>query len=282
MLNPPADRSGEANPSPGPVLEKHLCQVVGVNQNYSSAAGTLYHIQVEDRGPLVDRVSEKEVRRLNVIVYANYGEPNARIVHGRDHDFADVRTREHNRFITQKIQELCQEARGIIEDREQRQVFQIKCLIYQYYRTKSESIKREFEEVNALYPFLFSRAWHEIRQERAGAGPVEAAAAVVEPPPPEPEPEAPPTEVLYPLDPELRQRVMEIERVIIELGQDLHRVRQQGGADDILLQTCRKLVQRAKESLSGKEPSEFNARRLDMTRNSLITTWRQVRSRIRA
>jgi hypothetical protein len=88
--------------------------------------------------------------------------------------------------------------------------------------------------------------------------------------------------VLYPLDPELRQRVMEIERVIIELGQDLHKLRQQGGADDILLQTCRKLVQRAKESLSGKEPSEFNARRLDMTRNSLITTWRQVRSRIRA
>lgn len=255
--------------------------MVGVNQNYTSAAGTLYHIQVEDRGPVMDRVSEKEVRRLNLIVYANYGEPNARIIHGRDHDYPDVRTQEQNRFITQRIQELAQEARAIIEDREQRQVFQIKCLIYQYYRTKSESVKKEFEEVNALYPFLFSRAWHEIRQERAAAGAAEAAAAAPEPAPP-PEPEAPPTEVLYPLDPELRQRVMEIERVIIELGQDLHKLRQQGGADDILLQTCRKLVTRAKESLSGKEPSEFNARRLDMTRNSLITTWRQVRSRIRA
>jgi pyruvate/2-oxoglutarate dehydrogenase complex dihydrolipoamide acyltransferase (E2) component len=265
-------------------LERRLCQVVGLNQNYSSAAGTLYHIQVEDRGPVVDRISEKEVRRVNVIVYANYGEPNARIIHGRDHDLPDVRTHEHNRFVTQKIQELAQEARAIIEDREQRQVFQIKCLIYHYYRTKSESVKKEFEEVNALYPFLFSRAWHEIRQERAGASAAEAvaAAAAPAPTPPEPEPEAPPTEVLYPLDPELRQRVMEIERVIIELGQDLHRVRQQGGADDILLQTCRKLVQRAKESLAGREPSEFTARRLDLTRNSLITTWRQVRSRIRA
>jgi hypothetical protein len=281
-LNPP-DRTLEGKGSTPLTLEKQLCQVVGLNQNYSSAAGTLYHIQVEDRGPVIDRISEKEVRRVNVIVYANYGEPNARIIHGRDHDFPDLRTHAHNRFIAQRIQELAQEARGIIEDREQRHVFQIKCLIYQYYRTKSETIKKEFEEVNALYPFLFSRAWHEIRQERAGTGPADVAAPPPEPPPPvEPEPEAPPTEVLYPLDPELRQRVMEIERVIIELGQDLHKLRQQGGADDILLQTCRKLVQRAKESLSGKEPSEFNARRLDMTRNSLITTWRQVRSRIRA
>jgi hypothetical protein len=268
-------------------LDKHLCQVVGLNQNYSSAAGTLYHIQIEDRGPLVDRVSEKEVRRLNVIVYANYGEPSARIVHGRDHDFEDVRTRGYNAFVTAKIQELAQEARAIIEDREQRQVFQIKCLIYGYYRNKNEQTKREFEEANALFPFLFSRAWHEIRQERAAttAAGVAAAAAVVPPPEPEPvevEPEAPPTEVLYPLDPELRQRVMEIERVIIELGQDLQRLRAHGDADDILLQTCRKLVHRAKESLAGREPSEFNARRLDMTRNALITTWRQVRSRLKS
>lgn len=281
-LNESIDPPAEPAASPSPTLEKHLCQVVGLNQNYTSAAGTLYHIQVEDRGPVVDRVSEKEVRRLNVIVYANYGEANARIIHGRDHDLPDLRTREHNRFVAQHIQELAHEARAIIEDREQRQVFQIKCLIYQYYRTKSESIKREFEESNALYPFLFSRAWHEIRQERNAGAPGAVVPPPEEPPAPEPEPEAPPTEVLYPLDPELRQRVMEIERVIIELGQDLHRLRQQGGADDILLQTCRKLVQRAKESLAGKEPSEFNARRLDMTRNSLITTWRQVRSRIRA
>ena len=59
-----------------------MCQVVGLNQNYTSSAGTPYHIQIEDRGPLVDRVTETPVRRVNVIVYANYGEPNARIVHG--------------------------------------------------------------------------------------------------------------------------------------------------------------------------------------------------------
>lgn len=279
----PEPTSGEET-----ALDRHLCQVVGLNQNYSSAAGTLYHIQIEDRGPVVDRVSEKEVRRLNVIVYANYGESSARIVHGRDHDFEDVRTRGYNAFVTAKIQELAQEARSIIEDREQRQVFQIKCLIYGYYRNKNEQTKREFEEANALYPFLFSRAWHEIRQERAAtaaAAGTPAPAVIVPPPEPEPdpvEPDAPPTEVLYPLDPELRQRVMEIERVIIELGQDIQRLRAHGDADDILLQTCRKLVHRAKESLAGREPSEFNARRLDMTRNSLITTWRQVRSRLKA
>ncbi len=276
-----------APPGTDTALDKHLCQVVGLNQNYSSAAATPYQIQIEDRGPLVDRVSEKAVRRLNVIVYANYGESSARIVHGRDHDLEDVRTRGYNAFVTAKIQELAQEARAIIEDREQRQVFQIKCLIYGYYRNKNEQTKREFEEANALHPFLFSRAWHEIRQERAATAAAGAAAtaAIVPPPEPEPpvvEPDAPPTEVLYPLDPELRQRVMEIERVIIELGQDIQRLRVHGDADDILLQTCRKLVHRAKESLAGREPSEFNARRLDMTRNALITTWRQVRSRLKA
>ena len=61
--------------SSGP-LDRKLCQVVGVNQNYTSSSGTLYHIQIEDRGPVLDRVSEREVRRVNVIAYANYGEPN--------------------------------------------------------------------------------------------------------------------------------------------------------------------------------------------------------------
>src|SRR4249920_874726 len=110
-------------------LPRHLCQVVGLNQNYISKAGTLYHIQIEDRGPVLDRVSEVEVRRVNVIVYANYGEPNARIVHGRDHDFADVRSHEQNRFVTQKIQELCEQARSIVEEKEQRLVMRIKAAI---------------------------------------------------------------------------------------------------------------------------------------------------------
>ena len=259
----------------GPVLERHLCQVVGLNQNYTSAAGTPYHVQIEDRGPVLDRVSEKEVRRVNLIVYANYGEPNARIVHASDHDFEDLRSHEHNRRIQAKIQELASEARVIIEEKEQRQVMRIKCLIREYHHTKDETAKREFEEANSLYPFLFSRAWLELKQERARA------ASPAPPVPAEAQPEAA-EDVIYPLDSDLRELVVDIERIIIELGQDLQRLRTRGHVDDILLQTCRKLVTRAKEIISGREPSEFTARRLDMTRNSLMTTWRQVRSRLRA
>ncbi len=276
------DTNGRSGGVSGP-LDRKLCQVVGVNQNYTSSSGTLYHIQIEDRGPVLDRVSEREVRRVNVIAYANYGEPNARIVHGHDHDFPDVRTQEHNAFVKARIGELVGQTKIVIEEKEQRQVMRIKCLIREYYITKNEATKKEFEDANALYPFLFSRAWMELKRDRAaGALPPEALQVVPEPaaaPLPE---EAPPEEVLYPLDAELRERVIEIERLIIEVGQDLHQLKAAGKADDILIQTCRKLVSRAKESLSGRETSEFNARRLDMTRNSLMTTWRQIKSRLRA
>jgi hypothetical protein len=255
-----------------PVLDRSRCQVGGINQNYTSRAGTPYHIQIEDRGPIVDRLSEQEVRRLSLIVYANYGEPNARIVHGADHDFPDLRTHEHNRFIEQKIQELAAHSRQVIEEKEERQVARIKALVREYYATKDEATKREFEHANQAFPFVFSRAWMELRADKgAGAAapsPPEAEAGIAE-------------EVVYPLDAELRERVIEIERVIIALGQDIQRLKAQGGIDDILLQTCRKLVTRAKESLSGREPAEFSVRRLDMTRNSLMTTWRQVKSRLR-
>jgi hypothetical protein len=251
--------------------------VVGLNQNYTSSVGTLYHIQVEDRGPVVDRVSETEVRRVNVIVYANYGEPNARIIYGRDHDFPDVRTHEHNAFIKARIADLAAEARGVIEDKEARVIGRVKDALREYYLTKNDAAKQEFEEANAAYPFLFSKAWTELKQERAtGARPAPP------PPPPPAEPEtAPPEEVLYPLDAELREKVIEIERLISEVGHDLRRLKAAGKADDILIQTCRKLVLRAKESLSGRDPQEFSARRLDMTRNSLTTTWRQIKSRLR-
>ena len=261
----------------GGALDRSRCQVGGINQNYTSRAGTPYHIQIEDRGPLVDRVSEQEVRRLSLIVYANYGEPNARIVHGADHDFPDLRTHEHNRFIELKIQELAAQARQVIEEKEERHVARIKALVREYYATKDEATKREFEHANANFPFVFSRAWMEMKADKASS----SAPATPPPPPPEAEVEAPPEEVLYPLDAELRERVIEIERLIIALGQDIIRLRAQGGIDDILLQTCRKLVGRAKESLSGREPAEFSVRRLDMTRNGLMTTWRQVRSRLK-
>src|SRR4249920_3828516 len=101
-------------------LPRHLCQVVGLNQNYVSKAGTLYHIQIEDRGPVQDVVLEREVRRVNVIVYANYGETNARIIYGRDNDFDDLRSQEHNRFIAAQIGRLALEAQEIIEQKETR------------------------------------------------------------------------------------------------------------------------------------------------------------------
>jgi hypothetical protein len=224
----------------------------------------------------MDRLSERPVRRVNVIIYANYGEPNARIVHGADHDFDDLRTQEHNRYIEQRVTELAAEARAIIEEKEERQIARIKTLIREYYVTKSEETKKEFEAANVMFPFLFSKAWAELKKERPAAAP----------PPPstedlEPGMDVLAEEVLYPLDAELREQVIEIERVIIQLGLDVQRLKAQGGADDILLQTCRKLVVRAKEGISGREPSEFTARRLDMTRNSLLTTWRQVRSRLK-
>jgi hypothetical protein len=220
------------------------------------------------------------VRRVNVIAYANYGEPNARIVWGRDYDFPDIRTHPHNRFIAEKIQELWAESRVIIEEREERMVARIKGLIRDYYLTKVEEHKREFEEANALFPFLFSKAWRELKRDKAGGETAEGL-------PPAPAAEerveetAEPEMVLYPLDLELRERVLEIERIIIALAGDLRRLKAAGKADDILLQTCRKLVSRAKDSLSGKEPSEFNTKRLDVMRNSLMTTWRQVRSRLK-
>jgi hypothetical protein len=258
-------------------LDRHLCRVVGLNQNYTSPTGTLYHIQIEDRGPVVDSVLETEVRRVNVIVYANYGEPNARIIHGRDHDFPDLRTHEQNRLVEQRIKMLAAEARSVIAEAETRLVRRIKALISEYHRTRQEGIKREFEEANAAFPFLFSRAWGELRQERARpAAAGETAAAPISVGSDEPIP----VDVVYPLDTALREQVLEIERMIEELNRDLESLRAHGRADDILVQTCRKLAARAEESLRRQDGSDFNARRLEMTRASLLTTWKQVRSRL--
>ena len=159
----------EPTGTPAGLLDRKLCQVGGVNQNYTSAAGTLYHIQIEDRGPVMDRASNRELRRVNVIVYANYGEPNAQIVHGRDHDYPDIRSHAHNTFIKSRIADLAAEARRVIEEAEQKQVMRIKCLIREYYITKSEAVKKEFEEANTVFPFLFSRAFLGLRMGRATA-----------------------------------------------------------------------------------------------------------------
>jgi hypothetical protein len=267
---PPGGRTGPPSESPSGPLDRKLCQVGGVNLNYTSAAGTPYHIQIEDRGPVFDRASERELRRVNVIVYANYGENNAHIVHGRDHDYPDIRTQAHNAFIKSRVADLAAEARRVIEEAEQREVMRIKCLVREYYITKSESVKKEFEEANMVFPFLFSRAWSELKSERATAPAASAALPTAAADP------AAGTEA------ELKENVVELERIVAEMEEDLLSLKAAGKADDILLQTCRKLIARAQETLAGRESSGFTARRVEMTRNSLMTTLRQVKSRLKA
>ena len=183
----------------------------------------------------------------------------------RSHDFPDVRTHEHNRTVAQRIQELAAEARQILEEKEARQVSRIRGLLERYYRTRDEHVKGEIEEANTLYPFVFARAFQQLKAERPGAG--------------EPSPAAP-EETVYPLDPAQRELVLEIERVSAELQQDLAALKARGAADDILQATCAKLLARAKDSLTRKDTSsEFATRYLGMTRNSLVTAYRQVRAR---
>lgn len=126
---------------------------MGLNQNHSSRSGTSYHVQIEDRGPVFDDAAQTWVRRVNVIAYANYGEPTARIVYGKDQDFPDTRTHEHNRAVALRIQELAGEARQLLEDKETRRVGRIKALLERYYRTRDDKVKREIEDANALYPW---------------------------------------------------------------------------------------------------------------------------------
>jgi len=276
-------------PAENALLPRHLCRVMGLNQNYTSRSGTAYHVQVEDRGPVFDDVTEEWVRRVNVIVYANYGEDSARIVHGRDCDLADVRTHEHNRDVTRRIQDLAAEALATLEEKEDRHVARIKKLLKRYYQTRDEDSKREFEEANRLYPFMFARAFQELRAERArpstAAPPAVEAPAPVAPANPEPAVESAgsesPAEVVeYPLDPALRDLVLEIERVGAELKRDVALLKDRGLADDILLTTTAKLLARARDGLAGRHGTDFTARHLEMTRNSLVTTYRQIRARL--
>jgi hypothetical protein len=239
---------------------------MGLNHNHSSRSGTSYHVQIEDRGPVFDDVSEVWVRRVNVIAYANYGEPSARIVYGKDHDFPDLRTHEHNRTVAQRIQDLAGEVRQILEDKEERQVGRIKQLLEAYYRTRDEHLKQEIEQANGLFPFVFARAFQELKAEKPTATPSTPPAA---------------DETVYPLDGAEREVVLEIERIAGDLERDLASLKERGAADDILQATCAKLLARARESLSRKDSSaEFTARYLEMTRNSLVTAYRQVRARV--
>lgn len=256
----------------GGLLPRNLCRVMGLNQNYTSRAGTVYHIQIEDRGPVFDDATETWVRRVNSIAYANYGESTAHIVRGADKDFPDVRTRDQNRVIEERIQELAAAVKSELEEREERQSFRIKGLLRQYHGSRDEAAKAEFDEANRLYPFVFARAWQELKSERV----LTEAPREEEPPVPEIE------ETIYPLDPDERRLVLSIERVREELERDLAALKKMGAADDILLATCAKILYRAHESLTQRAEtgSNFSVRRLEMTKNSLVTTYRQVRARL--
>jgi hypothetical protein len=211
------------------------------------------------------------VRRVNIVVYANYGEPIAQIVYGRDQDFADVRTHEYNRFIEARIQEAAREAKAALERREQRQTRRVKSLLERYHHSRDDLVKAEFDETNRFYPFVFARAWQELRAERA---PAEAGTEA----PPVPEFE----ETIYPLDPAEREIVLELERVREELRRGLAKLKAAGGADDILVGACAKILDRVHESLTQRAEtgSDFSKRRLEMTKKSLLTTYRQVRARL--
>jgi len=263
-------------PGDGSLLQRHLCRVMGFNKNHSSRTGTPYHLQVEDRGPVFDEATEEWVRRVNVIAYANYGEPTARIVYGKDHDLPDRRTHEHNRVVAQRIQELAAEVREILEEKEQRQIGRVKKLLERYYRTRDEAAKTEFEEANRLFPLVFARAFQELKAGRALAAEIAAAESPVAAGAP-----SDVEEVVYPLDQTQRDLVLAIERISDELKRDLQALKARGAADDILQATCAKLLARAKDSLTRRDSSaDFAARYLDMTRNSLVTAYRQVRARL--
>jgi hypothetical protein len=251
----------------GDGLEPGLCRVVGLNENYVSGSGTPYHIQIEDRGPVVDKLTRHQVRRVNVVVYANYGEPNARIIHGCDHDYPDIRTHEHNAFIGRELHEQAAAGKSLIEERERRKIDRLKRQIRQYYLSRSEPIKREFVETNALYPFLFSRAWQELRSERVRPAGTPAGAGVF-------------SGARYPADRDLREHVLEIERIIISIGQDMARLKAGRGAEEALLRTCGETVAQARAALAGRDKAEFNPRRLVLIRNTLLTTWRRVHSQL--
>jgi hypothetical protein len=255
------------------LLARELCRVIGLNQNFTTRSGTGYHLQIEDRGPVYDDALEEAVRRVNTIVYANYGEPTARIVYGRDTDFTDRRTQEHNRYVEAEIQRLAAEAKNVLEEREERQVSRIKTLIRHYHHSREDSVMQELDEAKRLSPFVFARAWQELKAEKAPP-PTEAPATGA------PEPEI--DETIYPLDRVQFDLVLEIERVREELERDLAALKKRGAADDILLAACAKMLYRVHESLTqrAEHGTDFAARRLEMTKNSLVTTYRQVRARL--
>jgi hypothetical protein len=255
-------------------LDRALCRAGGLNHNFKSGSGTPCHVQIEDYGPVVDRTSEQEVRRLNVIVYAGYGTPKARIVFGRNFDYPDVRTREYNETIKDTMGELVVQAQAELEQMEQRELACLRVWFTGRGASSDDELREEFQEFHELYPTLWKRALGELRSGAIPIAPPVRVAAKVEPPPP-----AAPADIAYPMDAERRRRVIEIEGVIATLGQDLGRLKAEGGAYDLLLQRADRLVSKARETLGARHSSgDVDLRLLDITLDNLGKLSRQVRS----
>jgi hypothetical protein len=256
--------------------------VGGLNKNYVSSAGTSCHVQVEDYGPVVDRATEEYVRRVNLIVYANYGSSEARIVYGRDNDYPDVRTLEYNAVIQEQMNQLLVLAQATVEEMEQRELALIRTSLGNRRQASDDELRTEFKECETLYPALFKRALSELRayQARQGTLPAPPPSRPAEAPEGVASPGVPADETVYPLDAETRRPVIEIEALIVKLGQDFLRLKAYGLADDILLQRCKKLVDQARGEISRGRGGEMQARLLDMTLDNLAKMWRQVRSQL--
>ena len=171
----------------------------------------------------------------------------------------------------------------MLEEKEERQIGRVKNLLERYYRTRDEEAKTEFEEANRLYPLVFARAFQELQGEPdAGSGGDRGASGRG-------------AEQRQHRQP--RRRVDEGRRLPARRRSSAswcsrssawrgaaarpRRLKARGAADDILQATCAKLLARAKDSLTRSDSSsEFAARYLDMTRNSLVTAYRQVRARL--
>jgi len=147
-------------------------------------------------------------------------------------------------------------------------------------RTFGVADAQEFQEFHELYPSVFKRALGELRSGRIPMAPIApvAPAAKREPAPP-PLPPTAPTDIAYPMDAERRRRVIEIEGMISKLGEDLGRLKAQGGAYDLLVQRSDRLVQKARMTLGARHSSEdVDMRLLDITLDNLAKLSRQVRS----
>ena len=295
---PPAVRgAATGGPSDGG-LARHLCQVVGLNQNLRfEGRDSLPHPDRRPRAGGRIAVLESEVRRVNVIVYANYGEPNARIIYGRDNDFDDRRSQEHNRFIAAEIGRLSLGRRRSSSRRRRAGWRGSRPTIREYHQTKSEEAKKAFEEANTLLPV---RVLAGLDGAEAGEGTPAADRTRRLRPGPSPTAGGGPPEAfgrpprrratesggglrgrLSPRIPSCASASSRSSASWSSSWRDLDRATRPRAASTTSCSRPAASSSRgpARASTTARPPT-YTTSRLEMTRNSLMTTWRQVQSRL--